>query len=234
MSNQGKKSQRENRTILNKLRQKVQTLALEYQKKDDFTGWFEVIYTEASGNTEEIPWAKTSPHPALINWLATANITNKKALVIGCGLGDDSELLAQNNAQVTAFDIASSAIAWCKKRFPESSVNYLVADLLNLASNWNNAFDLIFESRTIQALPLAIRPNVIEAIATLTKPGGTLLIVTRLRDTEADPDGPPWAVSEEELSQFQQFGYQEINRIPYLDENNPSVKQALIEYQRKL
>lgn len=225
-----------NESNLNKLRQKVQTLALEYQKNDDFTGWFEVIYTEASGNTEAVPWAKTSPHPALINWLATANITDKKALVIGCGLGDDSELLAQNNAKVTAFDIAPSAIAWCEKRFPDSSVNYLVADLLNLAStsNWNNAFDFIFESKTIQALPLAIRPNVIEAIAMLTKPGGTLLIVTRLRDTEADPDGPPWAVSKEELSQFQQFGYQEINRIPYLDEHNPSVKQALIEYQRKL
>ncbi len=27
------------------LRQKVQGLALTYQEKEDFTGWFEVIYT---------------------------------------------------------------------------------------------------------------------------------------------------------------------------------------------
>nr|WP_269431213.1 hypothetical protein [Crocosphaera watsonii] len=79
---------------------------------------------------------------------------------------------------------------------------------------------------------MTIRKEVIEAIATLLKPGGTLLIVTRLRDTEDTIDGPPWPVSEAELSQFSEYGYQEINRIPYIDTNNPSVKQALIEYQR--
>ncbi|MEM8779626.1 MAG: class I SAM-dependent methyltransferase [Cyanobacteria bacterium P01_G01_bin.49] len=217
---------------LNELHQKVQNLALEYQKKEDFTGWFEVIYTEASGNNEQVPWAKMNPHPALEKWLETVDVTNKHALVIGCGLGDDSEKLSQQKAITTAFDIAPSAIEWCKKRFPDSSVNYLVADLLDLDAAWNNSFDLIFESKTIQALPITIREQVIAGIATLIKPGGTLLIMTRLRETESHPDGPPWAVSEEELSQFKQFGYQEITRTPYVDNNNPSIKQALIEYQR--
>ncbi|MDJ0730068.1 MAG: class I SAM-dependent methyltransferase [Crocosphaera sp.] len=218
---------------LNELRQKVQDLALAYQKKDDFTGWFEVIYTDALGNAEQVPWAKMQPHPCLEIWLKTTDITKKKALVIGCGLGDDSEFLAQNRANVTAFDIAPASIEWCKKRFNNSPVNYLVADLLNLEDSWKNSFDLIFESRTIQALPLSIRRDVIEAIATLLKPQGTLLVVTRLRDIEDTPDGPPWAVSEGELSQFYEYGYEEIARIPYSDPNNPSIKQALIEYQRK-
>ncbi len=217
---------------LNPLRQKVQDLALDYQKKDDFTGWFEVIYTDALGDAEQVPWAKMQPHPSLENWLKTAEITNKKALVIGCGLGDDSEILAAKKAQVTAFDIAPSSIEWCRKRFQNSSVNYLVADLLSLDDSWKNSFDLIFESRTIQALPIQIRREVIEAIATLLKPGGTLLIVTRLRETEEIPDGPPWAVSQQELSQLYEYGYQEVSRIPYLDPNNPSILQALIEYKR--
>ena len=217
---------------LNPLRQKVQDLALDYQKKDDFTGWFEVIYTDALGDAEQVPWAKMQPHPSLENWLKTAEITNKKALVIGCGLGDDSEILAAKKAQVTAFDIAPSSIEWCRKRFQNSSVNYLVADLLALDDSWKNSFDLIFESRTIQALPIQIRREVIEAIATLLKPGGTLLIVTRLRETEEIPDGPPWAVSQQELSQLYEYGYQEVSRIPYLDPNNPSILQALIEYKR--
>ena len=174
------------------------------------------------------------PHPCLKNWIKIANITNKKALVIGCGLGDDSEFLAQYKANVTAFDIAPSSIEWCKKRFNNSSVNYLVADLLNLDNSWKNSLDIIFESRTIQALPITIRKEVIEAIATLLKAKGTLLIVTRLLDKEDTIDGPPWPVSEEELSQFSEYGYQEMKRIPYIDPNNPSIKQALIEYQRKL
>ncbi|WP_232287084.1 class I SAM-dependent methyltransferase [Crocosphaera watsonii WH 8501] len=214
------------------MRKKLENLVTEYQQKNDFTGWFEDIYTDALGNPEQVPWAKMQPHPCLENWVKIANITKKKALVIGCGLGDDSEILAQYKANVTAFDIAPSSIEWCQKRFNNSSVNYLVADLLNLDNSWKNSFEIIFESRTIQALPITIRKEVIEAIATSLKPGGTLLIVTRLRDTEDTIDGPPWPVSEAELSQFSEYGYQEINRIPYIDTNNPSVKQALIEYQR--
>ena len=217
---------------LNPLRKKLENLVTEYQQKNDFTGWFEDIYTDALGNPEQVPWAKMQPHPCLENWVKIANTTKKKALVIGCGLGDDSEILAQYKANVTAFDIAPSSIEWCQKRFNNSSVNYLVADLLNLDNSWKNSFEIIFESRTIQALPITIRKEVIEAIATLLKPGGSLLIVTRLRDTEDTIDGPPWPVSEAELSQFSEYGYQEINRIPYIDTNNPSVKQALIEYQR--
>ncbi|MEA5508304.1 class I SAM-dependent methyltransferase [Crocosphaera sp. UHCC 0190] len=217
---------------LSQLRQKVQDLSLEYQQKDDFTGWFDVIYQDSSGNTDQIPWAKMSPHPTLENWLKSHDITNKKALVIGCGLGDDAEILANQSAIVTAFDIAPTAIEWCKKRFPNSSVNYLVADLLALDSSWQNSFDLIFESKTIQALPLTIRNQVIAAIAFLIKPGGTLLIMTRIRATEDIPEGPPWPVSALELSQFHQLGYEEISRTPYHDLNNPSVEQVLIEYKR--
>ncbi|MGK7941586.1 MAG: methyltransferase domain-containing protein [Crocosphaera sp.] len=218
---------------LNPSRQKVTELALDYEKKEDFTGWFEVIYTEALGDANKVPWAKMQPHPSLENWLKTVDITNKKALVIGCGLGDDSEILAEKNAEVTAFDIAPSSIEWCRKRFENSSVNYLVADLLALDNSWKNSFDLIFESRTIQALPISIRREVIDAIATLLKPGGTLLIVTRLRETEETPKGPPWPVSQQELSQLYEYGYQEVSRTPYIYPNNPSIPQALIEYQRK-
>ncbi|MGK7960407.1 class I SAM-dependent methyltransferase [Crocosphaera sp.] len=219
---------------LNELRQKVKDLSLDYQKKDDYTGWFDVIYQDALENPDQIPWAKKQAHPCLKQWLETVDIINKKALVIGCGLGDDSEILAEKGANVTAFDIAPSSIEWCKKRFKNSSVNYLVADLLQLDQSWENSFDLIFESRTIQALPLKIRKEVIEAIATLLKPKGTLLIVTRIRETNDHPDGPPWAVSEEELSQLFEYGYEEITRIPYLDPNHPAIQQALIEYQRNL
>ncbi|MDJ0661220.1 MAG: class I SAM-dependent methyltransferase [Crocosphaera sp.] len=219
---------------INPLSQKVDDLVSDHQQTDDHTGWFDVLYRNASGNPEQIPWARMQPHPCLKNWLETVEIINKKALVIGCGLGDDSEILAQKGAKVTAFDIAPSSIEWCKKRFPNSSVDYLVADLLKLAPSWKNSFDLIFESRTIQALPLKIRAEVIEAIATLLKPRGTLLIVTHLRETKDSPDGPPWPVSEEELSQLSNYGYEEIARTPYISPNLPSIQQALIEYQRNL
>ena len=182
------------------LRQKVQKLATESLKHENPTVWFEQFYLEAKGDSSQIPWAKMIPHPSLEDWLTTANLASKKALVIGCGLGDDAERIATCGAKVTAFDISPTAISWCRQRFPQSPVNYLVADLLALEPTWKQGFDFVFESRTIQALPLAIRSQVIEEIAKLVSPGGTLLIVTRLRDLETVPSGPPWPVSELELS----------------------------------
>ena len=60
-------------------------------------------------------------------------------------------------------------------------------------------------------------------------PKGTLLAITSFRDTEEELDGPPWPLSELELSQFKQWGLQEIRRdLFYLEET--SVKQLRIEY----
>ncbi|ACK65024.1 Methyltransferase type 11 [Rippkaea orientalis PCC 8801] len=213
------------------LMQNVKKLASEAQEDGDPTAWFEKLYLDANGDISKIPWAKMTPHPALEDWLIQTNFTYKNALVIGCGLGDDAEKLASIGASVTAFDISPRAISWCNTRFSHSSVNYVVADLLTLESRWKQSFDFVFESRTIQALPIDIRNKVINAVANLVSPGGTLLIVTRLRDTEDIPEGPPWAVSELELSQFHQLGFQEVSRTPYIDANQPTIKQASIEYQ---
>ena len=46
----------------------------------------------------------------------------KKALKIGCGLGDDAEYLTETGMEVTAFDISETAIRWCHERFPDSRV----------------------------------------------------------------------------------------------------------------
>ncbi|MCC5670705.1 class I SAM-dependent methyltransferase [Nostoc sp. CHAB 5784] len=42
--------------------------------------------------------------------------SGQKALVIGCGLGDDAEAIASLGFEVTAFDISPTAIAWCQER----------------------------------------------------------------------------------------------------------------------
>lgn len=214
------------------LQQKVKLLAMEAQDNCDPSGWFEILYSQANDNPDQVPWAKLTPHPYLQNWLERNQIQGNacSALVIGCGLGDDAEALAGLGFKVTGFDISPTAIAWCQKRFPDSSVTYLVADLFALDPGWHHRFDLVVESRTIQALPLSIRSQAIQAIASLVAKGGTLLVITRFRDTDAEPDGPPWPLSESELSQFQDWGLEEVGRDPFTQEDNPSVKQFRIEY----
>ena len=214
------------------LREKVKFLATESARQKNPSGWFETLYAEADGDSSQVPWAKNSSHPYLQDWLERFTPQGKgcSALVIGCGLGDDAETLADRGYQVTAFDISPTAIDWCKQRFPHSKVTYMVADLFNLPSVWQSSFDLVYECRNIQALPLDIREKVIGAIAPLVSTRGTILVITRFREDDTEPDGPPWALSEQELSQFQKLGLTEVRRDVFVEGEDIIVKQVRIEY----
>ena len=197
------------------------------------TGWFEPLYAEAKGDTARVPWPKNQAHPYLQQWLNTnlPQAQDKIALVIGCGLGDDAELLNSIGYQVTAFDISPTAIAWCQQRFPQSTVNYLVADLFNLDPQWQGKFDFVFECRTIQALPLNVRSLVIQKIAALIAPNGTLLVVTRHREANTIPDGPPWALSTAELSQFTELGLTQVSCDRFIEGEQTKIEQYRLEYR---
>lgn len=167
----------------------------------DFTGWFETLYAGAQQNPDIIPWIHSTTHPLLVEWLDKNKLQGKgkRAIVLGSGLGDDAEKLAELGFRVTAFDISPSAIAWSKQRFPDTNVDYQVADLFNLPTEWHGQFDFILEIFTVQALPQSLREDAFGAIATLLKDGGQLLIVCWGREHHETPQGPPWAISKQEL-----------------------------------
>ena len=96
-------------------------MAAEYAGKGDPTGWFEALYKEAEEGKSTVPWANRGANPGLLEFLesAPASSGRKKALVIGCGLGDDAEQLAARGFETTAFDISETAIRTARKRFPK-------------------------------------------------------------------------------------------------------------------
>ena len=199
--------------------------------------WFDNIYIKAKGDSKQVPWANMTANAYLKDWLNQHPQFGKglvrKALVVGCGLGDDAELLAEKGFEITAFDISSTAIDWCKQRFPNSTVNYVVADLFDLHQEWTRNFDFVFEARTIQSLTLSVREQVMEIIGQLVADKGTLLIVTVTRDTPEEPSGPPYPLSLEEVDYFQKLGLQEIDRNSYSEKNNRFPKRLRIEYRFK-
>jgi len=110
----------------------------DYQQRDDPMGWFDSIYSSAGGDHTEVFWADLAPNPYLVEWLKKHPVSTqrKKAIVIGCGVGDDAEVLSEYGYEVTAFDISPSAIELCKNRYKRTTVNYLVADLFNYPKDW--------------------------------------------------------------------------------------------------
>lgn len=216
------------------LRQRVVNYATTAIETGDPSAWFEQLYQAADHDPNQVPWAKLAPHPQLHAWLDQQPPTSvpKTAMVIACGLGDDAEALAAKGYNVTAFDIAPTAIAWCRERFPNSGVNYQVADVLNLPADWQGKFDLVFECRTIQALPLSLRTEVMTAIANTVATQGSLWVITRLREQDTIPDGPPWALSEEELAQFTNLGLREYQRAAFVEANAPGITQVVTLWRK--
>ncbi len=96
------------------LRASARQIAYKYLKAGDPLGWFEELYSRAGDDVSVIPWADLTPNPNLIDWLEHSHgAPFGKALKVGCGLGDDAEELVRRGFETTAFDISTSAIAWC-------------------------------------------------------------------------------------------------------------------------
>src|ERR1043166_5400526 len=110
---------------MNDKREQVRRMAREHLDRGDAVGWFERLYKEAGGEPMGIPWAELKPNPNLMQWAQRERLRGegKRALVIGCGLGDDAEALRALGFDVTAFDVAPTAIEWARRRFPETQVN---------------------------------------------------------------------------------------------------------------
>ena len=193
-------------------REQVSKLIRDAWDEDQPAGWFEPLYARAAEGQMKVPWAFMEPNPDLTAWLDADNTQGdgQRALVIGCGLGDDAEALAGRGFDVTAFDVSATAIKWARERFPETTVDYQVADLLNPPAAWKGAFDFVLEIRTIQALPHTLADDVIAQIAGFVAPGGRVLVMCRARDPEAPKEGIPWALSRRELATFTANGLQEV------------------------
>jgi len=67
--------------------------------------WFEQLYAAADQDGSPVPWADHEPNPNLLSWGRLDVATMRRALVVGCGYGDDAEWLAAQGCEVTAFDI---------------------------------------------------------------------------------------------------------------------------------
>ncbi len=171
--------------------------------------FFESIYKDAQGNENNIPWAELKTNKFLEEYLQH-HIGEGKAIVIGCGLGDDAAALEEAGFEVTAIDISETAIAWCKDRFHYTDIDFKVQDIFDLPEEMLGQFDFVFESRTIQSLALMHRNTIIQKIASLMAPNGTLLAVADGKNEGEKYQGPPWPLEYNELRLFQNHGCEEL------------------------
>lgn len=213
----------------------AQEVVQEYLERGDGVGWFEPFYALAQGDPAAIPWAKMGPRQDLVHWAQKSRAEGKgqSALVIGCGLGDDSEFLAELGYRVTAFDVSATAVDWCKERFPASAVDYQVADMFAPPAHWLGGFDLVVEDYIVQALPVAMRRQSVQAVAAFPAVDGLLLAIGIGIDDVSLRSGPPWPLTAEELALFEESGLMRAGFDRYPDPMDATRFRYRAEYRRE-
>lgn len=217
-------------------RRRARELAAEFHRRGDPTGWFEALYREAEEGKSTIPWADYHPTPHLVGFWVQHGLetAGKSALVVGSGLGDDAEQLAEWGFRTTAFDISETAVRSARRRFPNSQVAYHPADLLDPPESWRGRFEFVLEANTLQVLPAALRPQATKNIAAFLRQGGHLLVIARHREP-SDPEGEmPWPLTRSEISAFNSHGLEEVLFDILPDANEPGVQRFRVLFRRPL
>ncbi len=217
-------------------RARTRELAKEFAERGDALGWFDALYKEAAGDNEKIPWADLEPNRFLRAWAEKSGLrgAGRRALVIGCGLGDDAFYLDDLGFEVTGFDISPTAIEWARRLHADREIRFEVADLFDPPVEWtvtrnsvviargsagsktknpvaiargsDRGFEFVLEVYTIQPLPIDMRERVMDSIASFVAPGGELVVVTRGRGDDEEVVKVPWPVSRKELARFEENG----------------------------
>ncbi len=125
-------------------------------------------------------------NPVRLDYVAARMpLAGARVLDVGCGGGLLSEALARQGAQVTAIDLAPELVKVARLHKLESGldVDYRVQSVEDLAAEAPGSFDAITCMEMLEHVP---RPGaILDACATLLKPGGKLFLSTLNRTPAA-------------------------------------------------
>ena len=133
------------------------------------------------------PWGLDSPHFRYqqIKYATMLSLVPRRryrrALDLGCGLGNLTRRLRNHADQVLGIDVSHVAIAQATREATEqSNLQFQQGDALNLSRDLDNGFDLVVIADTLYYLsPLSdeVLQTVRERVVQLLVPGGILLLV---------------------------------------------------------
>lgn len=138
---------------------------------------------------QHTPWDRGSLSPALRIWLDENQVPAGNILVPGCGYGHEVIELCARGFQVTAIDIARSALDRLGDALERQglSASLVCADFLDWKPK--QGFDSIYEQTSLCALPPDLWPGYVRQLENWLKPGGVLLALFM---QTGKPGGPPW------------------------------------------
>ncbi len=194
------------------------------------SAWFDSLYKENADTQEKIPWARQAVNPLLQHYLDEKKEHKGKALVIGCGLGDDAYALEDAGYDVLAIDVSQTALDLAKKRFSDSKIIFKKQDIFDMPQKYHQHFDFVYEAFTIQSLPVEFREKMIHAVADTVAKDGKLLVVAHKREEMFE--GPPWPLSGDDVALFKETGLKELSHELHTEASPISNSRFCVLYEK--
>lgn len=166
----------------------------------------ELAFCQDRWKNGQTGWDFGNPHPHLERLMTAAlesGWLEPKARILepGCGRAHNGAELAQRGFQVVAYDSVSLAIAEAQALYGAlPGLTLVCRDALVLHSDWQQAFDAVFDRAMLCALPPARRQIYVQTCFAHLKPDGLFLSLPFSEVIPTDgKQGPPYALSLREL-----------------------------------
>lgn len=166
---------------------------------------FETAYR---GESEELglgakpPWSIGEPQPELAALIEQGRF-HGDVLDVGCGEAAISLYLAERGHTTVGLDMSPTAIDLARREAERrglSNADFAVADISDFSSyppGSQGRFGTIVDSTLFHSIPVEARDGYQQSIARAAAPGASYFVL--VFDKAAIPEGPPFAVTADEL-----------------------------------
>ena len=157
-------------------------------------------------------WDLGGPTPVFRQLAESGEFAPGRMLVPCAGRGYDAREFARHGFHVTAVEFAAAPVCDMQALAdPRAPVEILQMDIFNLPHTLDETFDYVLEYTCYCAISPSRRPEYVDLVTRLLKPGGLYLDLAFPTDDHAG--GPPFAVSVPEIiERFTSHGFHFLRR----------------------
>lgn len=178
---------------------------------------FESAYRGTSaqfGSGVRPPWSIGEPQPELAALIAAGKF-HGDVLDVGCGEAAISLYLAERGYTTVGLDLSATAIDLARREAARrglTNTSFEVADI-SAFTGYDGRFGTIVDSTLFHSIPVEARAGYQQSIVRAAAPGASYFVL--VIDKAAIPQGPPFAVTADELRAL-------VSRYWVVDEIKPA------------